>query len=86
MKILKWLRNIGVGIISFIILTYLIVLCIFHVSRYSSRKEIVEGSNIMKLSEGPMEYAIVGEGEPILFFHGAGGGYDQTSSLSIKGY
>lgn len=86
MKILKWLRNIGVGIISFIILIYLIVFSIFQISRYSSRNEIVEGSNIMKLSKGPMEYAIVGEGEPILFFHGAGGGYDQTCSLSIKGF
>lgn len=85
MKILKWLRRIFVGIISLIILIYLIVLSIFHVSRYSSRKDIVDGSKIMKLSKGPMEYAVVGEGEPILFFHGAGGGYDQTTSLPIQG-
>ncbi|MFA8434857.1 MAG: alpha/beta fold hydrolase [Marinifilaceae bacterium] len=86
MRILKWLRNIVVGIVSLIILTYLVVFSIFHISRYSSRSEIEKGSKILKLSKGPMEYAISGEGESILFFHGAGGGYDQISSFSIEGH
>ncbi|TAJ13863.1 alpha/beta hydrolase [Marinilabiliaceae bacterium JC017] len=86
MKILKWLRNIVVGIVSLILFTYLVVFSVFHISRYSSRTDIVEGSKIMELSKGEMEYAISGEGAPILFFHGAGGGYDQISSFSIEGH
>lgn len=85
MKLLKWIRRIFVGIIFLVVLIYLIVLSLFHISRYSSRQEIVDGGKIMQLSKGPMEYAIVGEGEPMLFFHGAGGGYDQTTLLPIKG-
>ena len=86
MKALKWLRNIALGLLSLIILVYVIVLVTFHISRYTSRREIVQGSQIMQLTAGPMEYAVKGEGSPILFFHGAGGGYDQISAFAIAGH
>ncbi|NPE31475.1 alpha/beta hydrolase [Methanococcoides sp. SA1] len=34
-------------------------------------------SNILKTEYGDIEYAVQGEGTPVLMIHGAGGGYDQ---------
>ncbi len=39
--------------------------------------KIAAESTILKTEFGEMEYAIRGEGKPILLIHGAGGGYDQ---------
>lgn len=38
----------------------------------------VPESKIMDTDLGPVEYAIVGSGKPILAFHGGGGGYDMS--------
>ncbi|RPI87947.1 MAG: alpha/beta hydrolase [Chloroflexi bacterium] len=35
------------------------------------------GSEVLDTACGPIEYATVGEGEPVLFVHGVVGGYDQ---------
>ena len=54
------------------------------VSYWSFRREIAEacarleaGSCLIETTEGPVEYAREGLGEPALVIHGAGGGYDQ---------
>jgi 2-hydroxy-6-oxonona-2,4-dienedioate hydrolase len=38
---------------------------------------LIEGSRIAQTSHGPVEYAVRGQGAPVLVIHGAGGGYDQ---------
>ena len=48
-----------------------------------ARARISQGSRIANTSSGPIEYAIVGEGSPLLVVHGAGGGFDQ--GLEIGG-
>jgi 2-hydroxy-6-oxonona-2,4-dienedioate hydrolase len=40
-------------------------------------ERISEGSRIFQTTHGPIEYAVAGEGPPVLVVHGAGGGYDQ---------
>ncbi len=35
------------------------------------------GSQVIETKCGPIEYATMGEGPPVLVVHGAGGGYDQ---------
>ena len=35
------------------------------------------GSKIAQTSCGPIEYAVAGDGPPVLVVHGAGGGFDQ---------
>jgi len=41
------------------------------------RAAIKAGGTIVETAAGPIEYAEVGSGEPVLMIHGAGGGYDQ---------
>jgi pimeloyl-ACP methyl ester carboxylesterase len=42
-----------------------------------ARERVATGSRIAQTRCGPIEYAVVGEGPPVLMVHGAGGGYDQ---------
>ena len=41
-----------------------------------ARDRILEGSQVVKTARGPIEYSTSGRGSPVLFIHGAGGGYD----------
>ena len=41
------------------------------------RAEVLTGSRIVETAEGPIEYAEIGTGAPVLVVHGNGGGYDQ---------
>ena len=42
-----------------------------------ARARIVGVSQIARTSCGPIEYAVAGDGPPVLVVHGAGGGFDQ---------
>ena len=42
-----------------------------------ARARIATGSQLAQTRCGPIEYATAGEGAPVLFVHGAGGGFDQ---------
>lgn len=71
------------------ILYILVALCIFFIvfmtitylrfqnDMRSARARVVAGSEIIETASGPIEYAIAGDGLPVLVVHGAGGGYDQ---------
>jgi pimeloyl-ACP methyl ester carboxylesterase len=41
-----------------------------------ARDRILEGSRVVKTAQGPIEYSTAGKGSPVLFIHGAGGGYN----------
>lgn len=43
----------------------------------SLTKERLKTSEILKTPDGEIEYAVKGEGTPVLLLHGAGGGFDQ---------
>ena len=43
---------------------------------------LTDGSDVIRTSIGPIEYAIAGNGEPVVVVHGAGGGYDQGLLVS----
>mgnify|MGYP003385058009 CR=1 FL=1 len=42
-----------------------------------ARERITGGSRIAQTPCGPIEYAVAGDGPPVLMVHGAGGGFDQ---------
>ena len=44
---------------------------------HQARERVSTGSQIIQTPCGPIEYAIAGDGPPVLVVHGAGGGYDQ---------
>jgi pimeloyl-ACP methyl ester carboxylesterase len=41
-----------------------------------ARNRILEGSRVVKTVQGLIEYSTAGKGSPVLYIHGAGGGYD----------
>lgn len=43
----------------------------------AARARVAAGSSIADTPHGPIEYALAGNGPPVLMVHGAGGGYDQ---------
>jgi pimeloyl-ACP methyl ester carboxylesterase len=44
---------------------------------HAAQARVAAGSQIAATPCGPIEYALAGDGPPILFVHGAGGGFDQ---------
>jgi pimeloyl-ACP methyl ester carboxylesterase len=56
----------------------------------AARARIEAGSQVVATRCGPIEYAIAGQGPPVLVVHGAGGGYDQGLDLGeplvMKGF
>jgi 2-hydroxy-6-oxonona-2,4-dienedioate hydrolase len=44
---------------------------------HQARQRTSTGSQIVQTPCGPIEYALTGDGPPVLVVHGAGGGYDQ---------
>ena len=42
-----------------------------------ARERVSAGSQIAQTPCGPIEYAVTGDGPPVLVVHGSGGGYDQ---------
>lgn len=48
-----------------------------HREMKAARARLLAGSTVLKTDHGDVEYAIEGDGPPVLSLHGAGGGYDQ---------
>jgi len=44
---------------------------------HQARERVSTGSQVVQTPCGPIEYALAGDGPPVLVVHGAGGGYDQ---------
>lgn len=49
----------------------------YHTAIQEARDRVATGSSIAHTSCGPIEYAVAGDGPPVLVVHGAGGGFDQ---------
>lgn len=49
----------------------------YHREMHAAYDRLSTGSKIYKTDYGDIEFAVEGEGQPVLLLHGAGGGYDQ---------
>jgi pimeloyl-ACP methyl ester carboxylesterase len=48
----------------------------------SRARDAARGARVMQTAVGPIEYAALGQGAPLLSIHGAGGGFDQGVALA----
>ncbi len=66
------------------------VCAIFARDLAAARARLVGRSTTIETSFGTLEYAVMGEGEPMLIVHGAEGGFDQgidmTNTMAGRGY
>jgi 2-hydroxy-6-oxonona-2,4-dienedioate hydrolase len=77
-------RLLLVGMILSAIVTGIViyVYAIFQADMSAAYGRISTGNHITQTANGTLEYADLGEGNPVLVVHGAGGGYDQGLLLS----
>jgi 2-hydroxy-6-oxonona-2,4-dienedioate hydrolase len=73
--------------IHFVILVLLFVVAgtvctLFSQDMADARARLVGRSTTIETSYGTLEYAVMGQGEPMLTIHGAGGGFDQGLDLT----
>ncbi len=54
----------------------------FQADMATAQERITKGSGVVNTAYGPLEYADIRSGYPVLVVHGAGGGYDQGILLS----
>jgi 2-hydroxy-6-oxonona-2,4-dienedioate hydrolase len=69
-------------ILSFLCVTGLGVFAIYARDLANARARLVGRSSTVATSLGIVEYAQIGQGEPILIVHGAGGGFDQALDMA----
>jgi pimeloyl-ACP methyl ester carboxylesterase len=53
----------------------------YRIDIQKARDRVTTGSSLAHTSCGPIEYAVAGDGPPVLIVHGAGGGFDQGLDL-----
>jgi 2-hydroxy-6-oxonona-2,4-dienedioate hydrolase len=83
-------RRIPFTILAVLTAAAACVYAIFARDLASARTRLAGRSQVIETSFGAMEYAAMGEGDPVLVVHGAGGGFDQgldmTAALAPRGY
>lgn len=76
---------LGAVVIAFAVVTYF-----YQRDIQQARARVASGSEIAHTPCGPIEYAVTGEGAPLLVVHGAGGGFDQgldfAAPLAKRGF
>ena len=63
--------------------------CGFSIKQYQkelaiARNRILEGSRVVKTARGLIEYSTAGQGSPVLYIHGAGGGHDMGLLFALR--
>jgi len=84
------MRQLLLLILTVLVIAAAGVYAIFARDLSDARSRLVGRSQRIDTSFGTLEYAVIGEGEPVLTIHGGGGGFDQgidmTGALAGCGY
>ena len=71
------LRNTALVVLGAVVAGLGVVTHFYQRDIQQARARIASGSQIAQTPCGPIEYAVAGDGPPLLVVHGAGGGFDQ---------
>jgi 2-hydroxy-6-oxonona-2,4-dienedioate hydrolase len=74
---LKWLLRAVLGVVALVVLIIVGLLAVFPFWRAGYIRTLEAESQVTATPLGDVEYAVIGEGTPYLYVHGAPGGYDQ---------
>jgi 2-hydroxy-6-oxonona-2,4-dienedioate hydrolase len=89
-KLVDVMRRIPFVIFAVLIVAAVGVYAIYARDMRAARAGLVGRSQTIQTSVGTLEYAVIGEGEPMLIVHGAEGGFDQgidmTGAMAGRGY
>ena len=77
----KWLKRIGIGALIIVLLFCVVTYVRFTQWRNEATKNLLNDSTVVQTTKGPIEYAEIGHGRPILIVHGDPGGYDQVYQI-----
>jgi len=77
----KWITRIALGVLGLVLLLGSVALTAFLRWRNAIMDHLEDGSTVVVTSRGPVEYATLGEGRPVLYLHGSPGGFDQVSGV-----
>ena len=77
----KWLKRIGIGALIIVLLFCVVTYVRFTQWRNEVTKNLLNDSTVVHTTKGPIEYAEIGHGRPILIVHGDPGGYDQVYQI-----
>lgn len=71
------IRKAAVVVTGAVVIALGVVTYFYQRDIQQARARIASGSEIAQTPCGPIEYAVAGDGPPVLISHGAGGGFDQ---------
>ncbi len=84
------MHHILFAILAVLIVATAGIYAVFARDLTDARARLVGRSKTVETSFGTLEYVVMGEGEPVLSVHGAGGGFDQglemAGALAGRGY
>jgi pimeloyl-ACP methyl ester carboxylesterase len=73
-----WLGRAGLTFLALLVLSSPFAYASFTSWRNELKRELIKNSTVVMTARGPVEYAQIGHGSPVLMFHGSPSGYDGT--------
>jgi len=77
----KWVKRIGFGALVLVLVIVFGTFTRFMFWRQQHNSELLANSVLVDTPRGPIEYAELGQGTPMLLIHGTPGGYDQLRDI-----
>lgn len=75
-------RLLAAGVLLVAIVLGALVYSAYDDAITSARARIASGAQVVQTACGPIQYAAIGRGDPLLVIHGAGGGFDQGLDIA----